>query len=181
VKKIGKEILSYGVYILVILGIAYLILTYVGMRTEVNGDSMVPTLRNKEQLIVDKLSYQFRNPNRFDVVVFPYAYEKGVYYIKRVIGLPGETVQIMEDGTIMIDGVVLEESFGSEPILANNRGVAFEPILLGEDEYFVLGDNRNNSKDSRDAMVGNIKDEDILGRAWLRIWPLSKFGLLKHK
>ena len=102
-------------------------------------------------------------------------------YIKRIIGLPGETVQIMEDGSIYINGEKLEESYGREVIQPETIGRAAEPIVLGEDEYFVMGDNRNNSSDSRTDIVGNIKREDIIGKAWLRIWPLSDFGVLKHQ
>jgi signal peptidase I len=110
--------------------------------------------------------------------VFPFQYDRDTYYIKRIIGLPGETVQIDYDGNIYIDGEILKESYGKEVI--QNPGRASEPITLGDDEYFVMGDNRNNSSDSRDPSVGNIKREDIIGRAFIRIWPLSSFGLLKH-
>lgn len=142
---------------------------------------MEPTLDSGDNLIVDKISYRFRDPERFDIIVFPWKYEESTYYIKRIIGLPGETVQIDENGTIYINGEVLQESYGREVIKAEYVGLAAEPITLGEDEYFVMGDNRNNSTDSRSAMVGNIKREDIIGRAWVRIWPFSKFGILKHQ
>ena len=99
--------------------------------------------------------------------------------MKRIIGLPGETVQIDLEGNIYINGEILEEDYGLEPILF--PGLAAEPITLGEDEYFVLGDNRNNSSDSRDASVGNIHRDDIVGKAWVRIWPLNKIGVLKHQ
>ena len=112
-------------------------------------------------------------------MVFPYRYEKDTYYIKRIIGLPGETVFIDEEGNIFIDEELLQEDYGKETIL--DAGRAYEPITLGEDEYFVMGDNRNNSQDSRDPAVGNISGEDIIGRAWVRIWPLNKFGILKHQ
>ncbi len=95
--------------------------------------------------------------------------------MKRIIGLPGETVQIDLSGNIYINGEILEEDYGLEPI--NFPGLAQDPITLGEDEYFVLGDNRNNSSDSRDPSVGNIKRDDIMGKAWVRIWPLNKFGV----
>ena len=115
------------------------------------------------------------------VLIFPFQYQANTYYIKRIIGLPGETVQIMEDGSIYINGEKLEESYGREVIQPETIGRAAEPIVLGEDEYFVMGDNRNNSSDSRTDIVGNIKREDIIGKAWLRIWPLSDFGVLKHQ
>ena len=88
-------------------------------------------------------------------------------------------MQITEEGDILIDGEVLEESYGKE--VMKSPGIAADPILLGADEYFVLGDNRNASADSRDPSVGIISGEDIVGRAWLRIWPLNKFGILKHQ
>ena len=142
---------------------------------------MENTLHNGDNLIVDKLSYRFHDPERFDIIVFPFQYQANTYYIKRIIGLPGETVQIMEDGRIYINGEKLEESYGREVIQPETIGRAAEPIVLGEDEYFVMGDNRNNSSDSRTDIVGNIKREDIIGKAWLRIWPLSDFGVLKHQ
>ena len=156
-------------------------ITFVGQRTEVEGASMENTLHNGDNLIVDKLSYRFRDPERFDIIVFPFQYQANTYYIKRIIGLPGETVQIMEDGSIYINGEKMEESYGREVIQPETIGRAAEPIVLGEDEYFVMGDNRNNSSDSRTDIVGNIKREDIIGKAWLRIWPLSDFGVLKHQ
>ncbi len=143
------------------------------------GGSMETTLSENDNLIVDKLTYRFNEPKRFDIVVFPYRYEKDTYYIKRIIGLPGETVFIDEEGNIFIDEELLQEDYGKETIL--DAGRAYEPITLGEDEYFVMGDNRNNSQDSRDPAVGNISGEDIIGRAWVRIWPLNKFGILKHQ
>lgn len=179
--KILKELLSTGLYLLSIFIVTWLIVTYVGQRTEVEGESMEPMLQNGDNLITDKITYRFRDPERFEIIVFPFKYEEATYFIKRVIGLPGETVWIDEDGSIYINGEVLEENYGKEVIRPDRIGRAAEPITLGEDEYFVLGDNRNDSSDSRTEMVGNIKKSDILGRAFMRIWPLNKFGLLKHK
>ena len=128
---------------------------------------------------MDQLSYHCSEPEPFHIIVFPFQYEENTYYVKRIIGLPGETVQIDLEGNIYINGEILEEDYGLEPILF--PGLAAEPITLGEDEYFVLGDNRNNSSDSRDASVGNIHRDDIVGKAWVRIWPLNKIGVLKHQ
>lgn len=179
-KKINlKDTVSFIIYIAVVFAITYLVITYVGQRTEVIGTSMEYTLSDGDNLIVDKISYRFHDPERFDIIVFPYQYKEDTYYIKRIIGLPGETVQIDDNGTIYIDGEELKESYGREVI--KNPGTAAEPIKLGEGEYFVLGDNRNASSDSRDPSVGIIKQEDIVGRAWLRIYPFSKFGFIKHK
>ncbi len=173
-----KNVVSTIVWILVMLLAVFLIIEFVGQRTQVSGRSMEPTLHDGDNLIVDKISYRFRDPERFDIIVFPYQYEDHTYYIKRIIGLPGETVQIV-DGKIYINGEVLEENYGKEVI--EDPGRAAEPIVLGDDEYFVLGDNRNNSSDSRVEKVGNIKRSDIIGRAWVRIWPLDSFGVLKHQ
>ena len=178
-KHVVKEIFSTIFYILLVLFGTWVLITFVGQRTSVSGSSMEPTLHHGDQLILDKLSYHFSEPERFDIIVFPFQYEEKTYYVKRIIGLSGETVQIDLSGNIYINGEILEEDYGLEPI--NFPGLAKEPITLGEDEYFVLGDNRNNSSDSRDPSVGNIKRDDIMGKAWVRIWPLNKFGVLKHQ
>ena len=175
-KNILREILSTSLYLLVVLCLTYLVIHFVGQRTVVDGSSMESTLSDGDNLIVDKLSYRFHDPERFDIVVFPYQYKKHTYYIKRVIGLPGETVQIDYEGNIYIDGEILQEDFGKEVI--QNPGIAYEPITLGEDEYFVLGDNRNNSSDSRDPAVGSLRKDKLIGKAWVRIYPFNKVGKL---
>lgn len=179
--KVLKELLNTGIYLLFVLVLTWLLITFVIQRTEVDGTSMVPTLEHGDNLFVDKISYRFKDPERFDIIVFPFKYKEDTYYIKRIIGLPGETVQIDEKGNIYIDGEILKESYGLEVIKPEHIGRAAEPITLGEDEYFVMGDNRNNSTDSRSDMVGNIHRDDIIGRAWVRIWPFDKIGILKHQ
>ena len=173
-----REIISTAVYLLAVVAVTFLFVQFVGQRTHVNGDSMNVTLEDGDNLIVDKLSYRFSEPERYDIIVFPYQYQEKTYYIKRIIGMPGETVQII-DGMVYIDGEMLDESYGKE--VMQYSGVAGDPIELGDDEYFVLGDNRNNSSDSRDPSVGNIKENQIIGKAFIRIWPLNKFGILKHQ
>lgn len=162
-KNVVKEIISTILYILAVLLGTYLLITFVGQRTSVSGSSMEPTLSNNDQLILDKISYRFSEPKRFDIIVFPFQYKENTYYVKRVIGLPGETVQIDLEGNIYINGEILEEDYGKEKI--NFPGLAVEPITLGDDEYFVMGDNRNNSSDSRDPSVGNIRRSNIIGKA----------------
>ncbi len=174
-----REIFSMMFYLIFVVAATLLIIRFVGQRTEVSGHSMEDTLDDGDNLIVDKLTYRFRDPVRYDIIVFPYKYKEDTYYIKRIIGLPGEMVQITEEGNILINGEILEESYGRE--VMKSPGIAADPIILGEDEYFVLGDNRNASADSRDPSVGVISGKDIVGRAWLRIWPLNKFGILKHQ
>ncbi len=174
-----KETLSFILYIAIVFLVTYLVIHYVGQRTQVSGTSMEYTLSDGDNLIVDKISYRFHDPERFDIIVFPFQYKEDTYYIKRIIGLPGETVQIDDEGNIYIDGEVLEESYGREIIL--DPGEAASPIELGEGEYFVLGDNRNASSDSRDPSVGKIRREDIIGRAWLRLYPFDRIGFIKHQ
>jgi len=173
-----RETLGWIVYILIVVCATYLIVTYVGQRTKVSGDSMQATLQDGDNLIVDKISYRFRDPKRFEIVVFPYRYAEDTYYIKRIIGLPGETVQII-DGYVYINGEQLDEHYGLE--VMNNAGNAAQPIALGEDEYFVLGDNRNASADSRESNVGTLHRDELIGRAWIRIWPLDSFGVVLHE
>ena len=177
-RSILRELGSWLLYLLFVVVFSFIIITYVGQRTRVDGQSMETTLQNNDNLIVDKISYRFREPKRFEIIVFPYQYRENTYYIKRIIGLPGETVQVI-DGYVYIDGEQLDEHYGNE--LMESPGIAEDPITLGEDEYFVLGDNRNHSSDSRDATVGVLHRKDLVGRAWIRIWPLNKFGAIKHE
>ncbi len=172
--NIVKELLSLIFYIGIVVLLCFLVINFVGCRSKVDGDSMYPTLHDNDNLWVDKLSYTFGEPKRFDVIIFDY--DDNTTFVKRIIGLPGETVRIDTDGVIYINNVPLEEDYGYEPIRANNLGRASADVILGEDEYFVLGDNRNNSRDSRFADVGNINIDDIDGKVVLRIYPFSSFG-----
>lgn len=177
-KSVLKEILSTSIFLLVVVLVSFLIIKYVAQRTEVIGSSMETTLSDGDNLILDKISYRTGDPERFDVIVFPFRNEDRdkKSYIKRIIGLPGETVRIDEEGKIYINGVELYESYGREVI--QNPGLAIDEIQLGEGEYFVLGDNRNNSEDSRFSEVGTVKRDEIIGKAWLRIFPFGKIGFV---
>lgn len=177
-KDVMKELVSWIMYLLLVIGVSFLIVIFVGQRTKVQGRSMETTLSDGDNLIVDKISYRFRDPKRFEIIVFPYQYQENTYYIKRIIGLPGETIQI-KDGYIYINGELLEEDYGAE--VMNQSGIAADPIELGEDEYFVLGDNRNHSADSRDPSVGVLKRDQLMGRAFVRIWPLGRVGFISHE
>ena len=175
-KDVIKGLVGWIVSILLIVAVSYLIVTFVGQRTQVSGSSMETTLSDGDHLIVDKISYRFREPQRYEIVVFPYRYEKNTYYIKRIIGLPGETVQIV-DGYIYINGKQLDEHYGNEII--EEAGMAAEPVTLGEDEYFVMGDNRNDSKDSRYWMNPYVSKDKILGKAVFRYWPITEMKTIK--
>ena len=163
--------------ILIVCMTAVLLVAALGQRVSTAGDSMSPVLKNGNVVLVNHFIYNFKDPARGDIIAFRQD-ETRHYMLKRVVGLPGETVQIV-DGYVYIDGQKLDEHYGNE--VMENPGIAEEPLVLGDDEYFVLGDNRNNSQDSRAANVGVIHKDDLLGRAWVRIWPLNKFGVIKHE
>lgn len=171
-QRLWVEAAKLAVYLLAVSGLVFFVIFYVGQRMLVEGSSMEPGISDGDHLIVDKLSYRMHSPARYDIVVFPY--EPGVYFIKRVIGLPGERIRIDENGIIFVDGEPLAESYGREVI--RDAGIFAEERELGEGEYFVLGDNRNESLDSRDGRVGPVREEAIVGRAWLRTYPVSRIG-----
>jgi signal peptidase I len=182
-KKKINWIKELGEYILWLAGaflVVQLITHFIGVPSIVDGASMEPNFHDGEYLWVDMVGYYFHEPERYDVVIFPVdnGFEE-THYIKRVIGLPGETVYIDEKGGIFVNNEQLPDIYGKEVIRENNRHLAKEPITLGEDEYFVLGDNRNHSSDSRLATVGNISKDRILGRVVARLWPFDKLGLIK--
>lgn len=174
-KNIAKSLLGLALYILLIFGTAFLLGRFVVGQVEVDGPSMNDTLEDRDRVLINKLTYRLKGLDRFDVLVFKYAYDTDTDYIKRVIGLPGETVMIDPEGRIYIDGNLLEEDYGKEVI--EDPGIAEEGITLGDDEYFVLGDNRNNSSDSRDPDVAAVSKDQIRGHVWLRIRP--NFGLVR--
>lgn len=158
-----KEIFSYVFWIFTVSLAAFVLVMLFGMRTSVIGVSMEPTLYNSQEIFINKISYLVFAPGRGDIVVFrPNGNENAHYYVKRVIGLPGETLQI-RNGQIYIDGELLEEYQFNK---IETAGLAENPYLLGEDEFFVLGDNRNNSEDSRSGNIGAVHRDDIVGRAW---------------
>lgn len=178
-KKVFTEGLHLLFYLILVFLSTFLILHFIGQRTQVLGQSMENALSDQDNLIVDKLSYHFMKPHRFDIVVFPVDDSDTVFYIKRIIGLPGETLQII-DGKIYINNALLKENYGKEVISVDREGLAARPVVLGNDEYFVLGDNRNHSMDSRDPEVGNVSKSAIIGKAWVRVWPLNRFGFVNH-
>ena len=174
-----KEAFSTVLYFLIVLLVTWLLITFVIQRTVVEQTSMETTLQSGDSLLVDKISYRFTEPKRFDIVIFPYKLaEEKTYYIKRVIGLPGETVRIDYDGNIYINDEKLEENYGREVIQPNSTWSAKmdKGVTLGDDEYFVMGDNRNDSLDSRYPSVGNLKKEEFVGKAVFRLFPLSHMG-----
>jgi len=173
--RIMRELLNTAIYLLCVLGAVWLVITFVGQRTEVEGASMENTLHNGDNLIVDKLSYRFHDPERFDIIVFPFQFQDNTYYIKRIIGLPGETVEI-RDGHIYIDGSSepLEDVETKEYMVGN-----YGPYTVPEGCYFVMGDNRNDSKDSRYWINPYVSKDKILGKAVFRYWPITEMKTIK--
>ncbi len=192
-RSIVSIVIEVLCYIAIFVFCIYVVPNYILQRTVVDGESMEATLHDGESLLVDKLSYRFSDPERYDIIVFqPKGLEVEEYYVKRIYGLPGETVQI-KNNAILINGKEIEDPYAKEAM--DTAGIAEKPFKLGKDEYFVLGDNRNESLDSRyvsgetfrGAKVpdeaweedgpGPIKFEYISGKVFLRIWPLSEFGV----
>ena len=156
---------------------AFVFVWYFGQGVAVVGDSMSPILSNGDVTLVNRIVYDATAPKRGDIIVFkPKGNENSHYYIKRIIGLPGETVQILE-GEIYIDGEKLEEDYGVSEI--TDPGIAAEEIELAGDEFFVLGDDRENSEDSRMADVGAVKRSYIYGKVWFIVSPWEDFGLVR--
>ena len=175
-EKIIRICISIGLWVLsvaVVIALAWLIVFLSIEKTTMVDASMDPTLMQDDRIVIDKMTYRIRDPKRNEIIVFLQGdSEHSFYNIKRIIGLPGEKVRIAE-GIVYINGEVLEEYANVENMLL--PGLANYEITLGEDEYFVLGDARNNSEDSRYATVGNVKRLEIIGKAWIRT---NKFGFV---
>lgn len=170
-KKIIIRILIWIVEIVAVIGLAYIIVNVALEKTTVLGDSMQITLQADEKIMINKLAYRFSDPKRYDIIVFKQSGDEHNYYnIKRVIGLPGEKVRI-SGGKVYINDELLDEPMIVEDIQI--PGLAADEIVLEKDEYFVLGDNRNNSEDSRFANIGNVVEEEIIGKVWIRLSPFD--------
>ena len=165
--KLIKDIFEVLVGSVVAVFLAFVIIFSVGMRPSVIGDSMEPTLYNAQEILISRFAYKLSSPKRGDVIVFlPNGNQNTHLYVKRVIGLPGETVQIL-NGSVYIDGSLLEEDEQYDRM--SDSGIAVNEITLANDEYFVLGDNRNSSEDSRSGNIGPVKKNTIIGKAWFHM------------
>lgn len=169
------SVLKTGLFILLILIITYVLVNYVIRRTVVHNVSMQDTFYDGDNILVDEISYRVSDPKRYDIICFK-NYSNKDLLIKRVIGLPGEKVKI-ESGVIYINDNEIKDIYKDKTI--ENPGIASSEIVLLEDEYFVLGDNREESIDSRYAEIGNVKRKDILGKAAFIIYPFNKIGKVK--
>ena len=165
-------IIKWIVDIILVIVFALFIINYYGDCVLVVGNSMNPIIENDEKVLLDKLSYDVKEPKRFDIIA--YTSRSNDVSVKRIIGLPGETVQII-DNTIYIDGEELEDVYYDGKF---ESGYVDEAIIVGDNEYFVMGDNRNVSEDSRFEYVGNIQREDILGKVWFVCFPFNKLRMI---
>ena len=172
-----KEIATWAIQIAAVVFMAYVCVSCFGVRTNVVGQAMAETLNNGDQVLINKFGYLVSSPKSGDVIVFlPNGNEKSHYYVRRVIGVPGDTVQI-KDGAVYVNGTLYDEKIEGLAAI-EEAGIASEEIKLDNNEYFVLGDNRNNSEDSRYANIGNIKDEHIVGKAWFLLESEKGMGFI---
>ncbi len=171
-----KEVMSWVIECAIVIFIAYTLVTFFGCRTTVVGNAMNDTLTNEEQILVNRFIYNVSSPKQGDVIAFlPNGNEKSHYYVRRVVACPGDTIQIKE-GVVYVNGEAYQEKITVASI--EDAGVASEEIKLGDDEYFVLGDNRNNSEDSRLANIGNVKKSYIIGKAWFYFKSIGNMGFI---
>ena len=172
-----KEIFSWFFWIFASMLLAVVLVFCIGMQTSVIGPSMEPGLFNGQKIFLNRLIYKVASPREGDVIVFlPNGNEKSHYYVKRVVGVPGDTLYI-KNGLLYVNDEAVEEYFNdriAEP------GLLGSEVTLGEDEYFVIGDNCNNSEDSRSANIGTVRKSYIIGKAWMKLAAGdSELGLIE--
>jgi signal peptidase I len=172
--NIVREVVYYIISTFIAVLVAVVVVRCFGLRIRMTGASMEPLLIDGQNVLVDRMHYRIASIEPGDVIVFyPGGNEDAHPFLKRVAAGPGQTVQIT-DGTLLIDGVPAPGAENYDKI--EDPGLAKNPVTLGEDEYFVLGDNRNNSEDSRSAGIGNVSGGDVIGRAWLSL-PAGQAGV----
>ncbi|MDE6760517.1 MAG: signal peptidase I [Lachnospiraceae bacterium] len=177
VKDFMTEVGHWAISILVVVILAYSIVTFGVQSVTMIGQSMDPALTNQDVVLINKRAYTFHDPERYDIVAFKLKEDMENYFnIKRIIGLPGEKIQI-KNGRIFIDGNVRTDLPFEDLVMT--EGLALDEITLGEDEYFLMGDNCNNSEDSRYVNIGNISEKEISGKVYFRIAPRNSFGVIK--
>ena len=177
--KRGRTVFGWVFQVAVVLAVAAVVAIFFFQSIRMQESSMEPTLQTGETFFINKLAYKLKGPKRGDMIAFTKdGKDDAAIHIKRVIGLPGETIQI-KDGEVYIDGKKYKEEIKVDKM--TNPGLADEGITLKNDEYFVLGDNRNHSSDSRDPSVGILHREDLIGKAWVRIYPFAKMGVIRHE
>jgi len=177
VKDFVSGVGQWAIAILIVVILAYSVVTFGIQSVTMIGQSMTPALTNQDVLMLNKAAYIFQDPKRYDIIAFKLKEDTDGYFnIKRIIGLPGETIQI-KNGKIFINGNVLKDLPFDDLIMT--EGLAASEITLDEGEYFVMGDNCNNSEDSRYVNISNISEKEISGKIFFRILPRSEFGTVK--
>lgn len=161
--------------LVVLIGAIYALVNLATVRFVVQGPSMEPTFEDNQFLIVSRIHYLFGDPQRGDVIVFHNPDEPSEDYIKRVIGIPGDTITF-EDTRVLVNGVMIDEPYTNGDCLRTQCPDLDEPVVLGADEYYVMGDNRNRSRDSRE--IGVIQRQQIVGRVLIRYWPPTDWGII---
>lgn len=176
-RPIYLKILTWVTDIMLIIAVALFVLNFYGYRYTASGSSMSPTVNAKEIILVDRITFQIFSPDRFDLILVEMEKDGlSQYYLKRVIGIPGDSIQI-NNGKIYLNDELLTYGDNMNEIIS--PGLAHNKIQLKKDEYFVLGDNWNNSEDSRFVSFGNVQKENIIGIAWFRISPTEKLGFIE--
>ena len=170
-----KEVFSWVRMFATVIVVVFVLTHFIIINAKVPSGSMENTIMTHDRLIGFRFAYWFDEPQRGDIILFEYPVDEKQIYIKRVIGLPGETVQI-KNGKVYINGKKLKSDIYGITKYIDEPGIAEEPLELGKDEYFCLGDNRPVSYDSRYEEVGSVHRSEIIGKVWIRIWPLTKFG-----
>lgn len=175
IDKVPKSVVQeYVEAIVMAVVLAAFIMTFIARSFSVEGRSMEPTLHNGERLLVDEISYRFTNPARGEIVVLRFPADPRMRFIKRVIGVPGDNI-VVQGGRVVLNGRPLEEGYIAEPVAGD-----FGPYVVPPGTYFVLGDNRNHSEDSRFPAVGYVPKRLIVGRAIVRFWPVTRLSLVRR-
>lgn len=173
-----KELFEYLKMIAIVVVTVLIVNQFILINARIPSESMANTILAGDQIFGNRLSYLFDDPERYDIVIFKYPDDRSQYFIKRVIGLPGETVNIV-DGDVYVTTAEGEEILVEDSFLPEDAHGSYGPYEVPEGSYFMLGDNRNWSKDSRFWVNTYVPEEDILGKAVLRYWPLNKIGIVK--
>ena len=176
-RRTVRYVAKWIVDLAVVFVLELFLVQYLGMQYQVSGHSMEPVLEDGDVVLINRIAYRLSAPKRLDLAVFR-SRDGSRLYLKRIIGLPGETVQI-QDGKIYINGEAM--SLPGQLSEVSLAGIADEPVELGEGEYFLLGDNRSSSEDSRFENIGNVSLSQIVGKAWFRVSPMDRLGFLRIK
>ena len=173
-----SEIREYIEALVIAVVLALFIITFIAQSFLVEGSSMEPSLHHGQRLMVEKISYRIGEPNRGEIVVFKYPSDRRRKFIKRIIGLPGAEIMI-RNGLLYLNGIRMDEDYINGPTYGTYSAPTFGPVVVPEDSYFVLGDNRRNSDDSRYPDVGFVPKKDLVGKALFVYWPLTQLELLR--